>query len=388
MDPRDESFSWRRISRGPDLSLAQAGADAERMLADRRVVVVMLLFVTVAAMWVQFSFQPFVRNQLFVAGFALLYTLALRRLVHRHAGQAWIGFATSLGDVALVTLSLLSLAVGGRPDLALQSTVLFPLYYLVIVSTALRYDARITLVATLASLVVYPLLVLFIAHAADWLSPGGAPPPLDWSFQVGKMVMMAASGVVAVSLIDRSQRMSLLSTRDPLTGLLNRRFLDERLAEESERARRGEASFAVALVDVDRFKQLNDVHGHGTGDAVLRAVASVLTASFRATDIVARYGGDEFALLLPHARAEELHERFEAARQRVAAMSRAGGAGVAPLRLSLSVGLAVAPQDGDTPEALLQSADRRLYAAKAAGRDCVVGPEVGGPGQRAAQIAH
>jgi len=389
--PNAGAVGWRDLWRAPDLSLRQAGADAERMLAQRRVWVIAMLLPIVGAMWAQYSFDTTVRAMLAIATLALGESMVVRRLVERGVGPDWIGFASSVGDVVLVTACLVALALSGRPDLALRSTTVFPLYYLVIVSTALRYDARITVVATSASLLCYGGFLLHMARVTDVVATQGAEAPaLDWSFQFGKLVMIGAFGMVAVSLIERSRRMSLLSTRDALTGLLNRRFLGERLVEETERARRGEGSCALALVDVDYFKRTNDTHGHTVGDTVLREIGEALSGSFRATDVVARFGGDEFALLLPQARPEELFERFEAARLRVAALSQPGEGARPPRPVSLSIGYAVAPADGATPEGILEVADRRLYAAKAAGRNCVLGPELAARehGGRATSLPH
>jgi len=374
----DAAMGWRSLWSAPDLALRQAGADAEHMLARRRVWVIAMLFLAVAAMWAQHDFDRSVLAMLAAATIALGESLLVRSLVERGVGPHWIGFVSSSGDVVLVTGALFALAAAGRPDLSLRSTTIFPLYFLVIVSTALRYDARITALATGASLCGYAAFLIYVTRDGTGFAAtrGLDGPVFEWVQQVGKMVMIAAFGVVAASLIERSRRMSLLSTRDVLTGLLNRRFLGERLVEETERARRGEGPCALALVDVDHFKRTNDTHGHAAGDSVLREIAEALTGSFRATDVVARFGGDEFALLLPQAQPEELFERFEAARARVAALSKPADGGRPPRPVSLSIGFAVAPTDGATPEGILEAADRRLYAAKAAGRNCVLGPEL------------
>lgn len=388
--PATELSGWGGIWRGPDLALRQAGADAERMIAQRRIWAVGVFLVFVASLWAQFSSRDALVQGAVVMGLlALAQSLFVRRLVSRHAGQTWIGFASTLGDVALVTLGVMNPLLAHRFDQVLHNSTIFPLYYVVIFSTAMRYDTRITIAATLASLLSYTGILVFLAqHLASEAARGISVPELQWSFQVGKLALIAIVGILAVSLIERSQRMSLLSTRDPLTGLLNRRFLDERLLEESERARRGEGTFALALVDVDHFKRTNDGFGHAVGDAVLREIAAALALSFRATDVVARFGGDEFALLLPQARPEELFERFDAARQRVSALTRPAVGSLPPLHVSLSIGYAVSPGDADTPEALLEAADQRLYAAKAAGRNCVLGPELAsqhGDGRAAAR---
>ncbi len=161
-----------------------------------------------------------------------------------------------------------------------------------------------------------------------------------------------------------------LARRDPLTGLANRRAFEEALRREVARARRGGEPLAVAALDVDHFKRVNDAHGHAAGDAVLAAVAARAAGALRAGDLLARVGGEEFAALLPGAglaAAAEVAERIRAAL--AAAPVEAGGR---PLRVTASLGCAaLLPEDADGA-ALLARADARLYDAKRAGRDRVV----------------
>lgn len=161
-----------------------------------------------------------------------------------------------------------------------------------------------------------------------------------------------------------------LARRDPLTGLANRRAFEEALRREVARARRGGAPLAVAALDVDHFKRVNDAHGHPAGDAVLAAVAARAAAALRAGDLLARVGGEEFAALLPGAglpAAAEVAERIRAALAG-APVEAAGQA----LRVTVSLGCAaLAPEDADEA-ALLARADARLYDAKRSGRDRVV----------------
>jgi diguanylate cyclase (GGDEF)-like protein len=163
--------------------------------------------------------------------------------------------------------------------------------------------------------------------------------------------------------------LALASRRDPLTGLANRRAFDEELAREVARAARTGAPLAVVVLDVDRFKAVNDGHGHPAGDGVLREVATRAGAALRRGDLAARIGGEEFALLLPGA---DLAGAVElAGRVRAAVAARPIPAGAAALAVTVSLGCAaLAP--GEAPEALVARADARLYEAKRAGRDRVV----------------
>lgn len=164
------------------------------------------------------------------------------------------------------------------------------------------------------------------------------------------------------------EELARLARRDALTGLANRRALDDALAREVARAGRDAAPLAALLVDLDRFKRVNDLHGHAAGDAVLREVAARAAAALRAGDLLARMGGEELAALLPGADLAAAAEVGERVRARVAAEPvRAAGA---PLAVTVSVGCAaLAP--GEDGAALLARADAKLYEAKRAGRDRV-----------------
>ncbi len=171
-------------------------------------------------------------------------------------------------------------------------------------------------------------------------------------------------------LADQARELGELSRRDGLTGLLNRRHLDERLAEEFDRARRYGAPLSVALADVDLFKAVNDIHSHAVGDEVLRRIAGQLVTVLRKVDLVARYGGEEFALVFPET---QLPQALIACEKLRATIERTEWTEVAPaLRVTVSVG--VASGTGFTSwEGLLAAADAQLYEAKRRGRNQVSG---------------
>lgn len=157
--------------------------------------------------------------------------------------------------------------------------------------------------------------------------------------------------------------------RDPLTGLLNRRALDDRFAQEIEHSVQMGRPLALVLADLDHFKRINDTHGHVVGDTVLRDFGAVLCAGLRASDSVFRIGGEEFALLMPGADAAQASARVEALRERLAG-ERLGGLADA---VTFSAGVASTDAHGMTLDALLAAADGALYQAKARGRDrCLI----------------
>jgi diguanylate cyclase len=161
-----------------------------------------------------------------------------------------------------------------------------------------------------------------------------------------------------------------LAARDELTGLFNRRHMGELMAQHRAACQRAGDGFAVALVDLDHFKRINDTHGHAVGDKVLRAFAEQAGAAMRSTDIVGRWGGEEFLVIYPRSTAREAEQAAARLRERVAAVVVTTPCGQ-PLRFTVSIGLTehVPPESID---ALVERADRAMYRAKSQGRDRVV----------------
>jgi diguanylate cyclase (GGDEF)-like protein/PAS domain S-box-containing protein len=171
----------------------------------------------------------------------------------------------------------------------------------------------------------------------------------------------------AIGLRDAYRRQS---TRDPLTDLFNRRYMEETLTRELRRCLRARESLAVLALDLDHFKSINDDFGHEAGDAVLLAVAAVLTQHSRVSDVACRAGGEEFIVLLPGMSSEAATTRAEAIR---CAISRLRERRPEPAfaRLTVSAGVALHPEHGVEPSELLRAADEALYRAKRGGRDRV-----------------
>lgn len=165
------------------------------------------------------------------------------------------------------------------------------------------------------------------------------------------------------------ERLRLLAARDALTETLRRGRFFEVAREELARATRYERPLALAMLDLDLFKSINDRYGHRAGDAVLRAIAALMTRGLRGQDHIGRYGGDEFAVLLPETPLEAAREVLDRIRQAIAEM-RLDFEGT-ELRITVSVGV-VAVQTGEPFESALARADAALYRAKGAGRDLVV----------------
>lgn len=208
------------------------------------------------------------------------------------------------------------------------------------------------------------LLFLQRLQVAPDVSNGGAAleSKLQLAAALGEEISLALANL---KLRDTLRQQSI---RDPLTGLYNRRFLEEYLVHERVRATRKNRPLSVIMLDIDHFKRFNDTFGHDAGDAILRRMGLVLQGNVRGSDIACRIGGEEFALLLPEAPLPIAYQRAEnildtVRRLQIKHRGQVLGA------ITVSLGVAAFPKHGETPEALIRAADRALYQAKEGGRN-------------------
>jgi two-component system cell cycle response regulator len=190
-------------------------------------------------------------------------------------------------------------------------------------------------------------------------------------FHMEELVARVRAGCRIVELQKRllasNRQLEELARTDPLTGLRNRRTFDQEFITRFEHARRYQRPIAVAMIDIDHFKQTNDEHGHQTGDEVLQKVASVMRRCTRQSDLLARFGGEEFVIVLPETPLFEALQFAEKIRSSVAAQALPGD-----IRATVSIGIAAMPHTMfPSPESLLRAADEALYRAKESGRNRV-----------------
>lgn len=185
-----------------------------------------------------------------------------------------------------------------------------------------------------------------------------------------RQLLAALADMLSLALANLCLRMRLqeLSLRDPLTGLYNRRFMEEELERAINRSARDGKGLAIAMLDLDHFKQVNDVNGHDIGDAVLKAVTELMQDLRQGSDIACRYGGEEFVLVLTDIDIEGARARLERLRESIAALQVPHKGERLP-RVTLSIGLAHYPEHGEDPRSLLRVADLALYRAKDLGRN-------------------
>jgi diguanylate cyclase (GGDEF)-like protein len=188
-------------------------------------------------------------------------------------------------------------------------------------------------------------------------------------------VMTAEHIALALANLRLQETLRYQSIRDPLTGLFNRRFMQETLMREIRRAERNQLPVGVIMADLDHFKQFNDAFGHEAGDMLLRRLGEFLKTTIRGGDIACRFGGEEFVIILPEATLDNTYRRAEEIRGRVKELMVAYH-GQSLGTITSSFGVAVFPTHATSIEALLRAADRALYRAKAEGRDRVVAADV------------
>jgi diguanylate cyclase (GGDEF)-like protein len=177
---------------------------------------------------------------------------------------------------------------------------------------------------------------------------------------------LADSMSLALSNIALQEKLRTQSLRDPLTGLYNRRYMEDALDRYVSLAERTGGATSVVMIDLDNFKKLNDANGHAKGDAVLRDVAAQLVGGLRPSDVVSRYGGEELLVILPGCNLDDARTKAEMLRQRVEGLSDVHG-----IAISASFGVASVPETATSPADIIPRADAALYAAKEAGRNCV-----------------
>ncbi len=203
--------------------------------------------------------------------------------------------------------------------------------------------------------------VNFLAAAAAQAAMGY---PVPWAYVLVVFLIIGVMGVNATVLAGGQLRMRDLlrraATTDSLTGIANRHHFRSAFPSSLEEAIASGSPLAFMLVDVDHFKEINDRYGHPAGDDKLREIAAAMSDAMRASDLLARYGGDEFSVVAPRAMRADALALAERLRQ------AAAGCGA-----SVSIGVAIFPDDAQREDALIAAADRALYLAKEAGRDCV-----------------
>ena len=366
------SLFWSR----PDPVLAEAGVAGEFLVAKVRIGLATLLLLIPAIDSIFFRFdkkESIVGLSLTSATFLL--SLIVFFLISHEYNPSWMSFVTSAFDVSLVSAALAVFLFLNRPHTAVNSKVVFEGYFLAIGATSLRYDKRVCVTAGILAFAEYFGIAYFAATRWDLNSPAYAPYPygqFDWSVQISRLIIMLTASALSLALVARSQKLLQLATTDPLTGMHNRGYVDDRFAIELSRARRYGTPLTIAVIDADHFKLLNDTHGHASGDLVLQKIGETLRASFRQSDTAGRYGGEEFVVILPETDIETAQRKLEALRESIASTPIALATRGEKAHVTISAGLSSFPQDAEDASELFALADERMFQAKKEGRNRVV----------------
>jgi two-component system cell cycle response regulator len=255
---------WSDFARTPEPLLMDAGAAGEHLVARVRLWLAGLVFLIPAIDRLARPAEREVTIGLSFAAIGFLLAILAYRITRRKLYRPWIGLATGLLDVTLVSLALVSFLLIDQPHTTLNSRVVFPIYLLAIAASALRFDPRICAVTGLGAIVQY--LAVVIATVATHPNLAGSSDAVtygqfEWSDQISRLMLLAIAGILSTSIVLRTRRLQWLSARDALTDVINRSAFDDLLVREADRARRGGTGLMVLLVDLDRFGSFNETYG-------------------------------------------------------------------------------------------------------------------------------
>jgi diguanylate cyclase (GGDEF)-like protein len=368
MPLRDIAHRVRQaFSATPDQAIVRARAASERLVASVRLGIVLVLVIGNVVASVGGGNLTF--TALMSVG-SILYGSILFVFTRKTSAE-WVPWLVSTVDVTLASVIIGSFVAFGYPLAAVNNRVAYDWYFVAITLSVLRFDWRLCAFTTALAVSEFLGISWYISRHWDLstLSSESHGTFVPAQF-VNRLIMVVGNGVVGVAVAQWARYLRLLIGTDQLTGLLQRRPFFERIDEELQRADLTKTQLSVAIFDVDEFKRFNDQFGHVQGDRALQRIGEQLRNAVRTTDLVARYGGEEFVIAFPRMDVQLAMRRAEGLRVEVEGLKM----GDSEARLTISGGVASWPADGETFEQVLQRADERLYSAKAAGRNLVIGP--------------
>jgi diguanylate cyclase (GGDEF)-like protein len=346
---------------------AQGGSDVPTWAYDRVVRIASWGFITATLVIVAVSgLWPQTQDAIFVLlGLASLFVL----VVHDILPSSTLGNAKFVveGSVAITFATLLIMFTGR------ESSPFFFVFPLIVAGAALVVTDKVTL-----ALAAFATLGYLVALTVGQPGPIGRATIATVGINLTALILLAYVAMVIAREQRRARDAAIrLSTVDPLTGLFTRTFFFAAVDREIARSARSGRGFCLLMMDLDELKAINDKYGHFVGDRVLRGVGEVIRAGVRRIDTAARYGGDEFVVLLPETEGTGAYVLAEKIRLGAADLNLPGvGA-----RTSLSVGVVAYPDDGRTSDELMISADQAMYASKRSGKNRVMGIAVGSGGR-------
>jgi two-component system, cell cycle response regulator len=356
------------LSKPPNPIFRELGQDGELLLAKLRFGAALIYFfmpltnLLLGGHW-QESLFGFIG-----VGITVILSFLWLHMARQPQRPWWFGYASVTAEASAVTGVMILLALR-EPSSALNSFVVFCFYFLVITAAPLRHDVRVTFLAGIVCSIQYALLSIFLLwRGTDLQSEEYGTANASTSIQ--RVLLLLSGTFIAVIGSYRAQRSAHLTTLDPLTGLPNRNFLNQRLPEMIELAKKQNSTLTLALLNLDHFGEINRELRHQTGDRALRHCVEKIQQQLKKDEYMMRIEGDEFVLLLwqPVAQA---YERLDGIRKQLAASPFMPSADHEPRKITVSIGSACCPSEAGTVSELLKVADSRLQFAKQNGRNQV-----------------
>lgn len=361
-------YPWFEALQSPLAQTFEQDARHEATVNKWRVTLVLFLAVVPLSAVVGEGFLPENFIGFFAVGLALLYCLAVYLLLKRASFLPALKYVTVGLDATLVSAMLVAFMLAGRAIIATNSQVAFLAYFLVLAMIGRRYDVKVASFGGAVVVAEY-ILVILIGYLFFDVPDLPADPlygSFSWPSQFGRAILLVLCSMIMVTTVRSDRDLRELSIRDSLLGIFNRRYFEDVLALVFRTSRQQGNPMTVVMLDVDHFKEYNDRFGHLRGDRVLVAISDFLVRNLRRNDVLARYGGDEFVLLLMETPPEGAGVTLGRLQNQMKRWLRdAVEESDTPITLSFGVATLAA---ADTHHVqLLNRADRHLYQAKTAG---------------------
>jgi diguanylate cyclase (GGDEF)-like protein len=305
---------------------------------------------------------------------AAVFSASEVEVQRRSRGIALLPVVAGLVYGAAVSAVFALVLLADSPGIWQRHTTVFLIFPLLVFATGLRGDPRLCIATGLFG----SLGFLAVVATAPSISAGDPDKAAVLAHQLDatnlgiQLLILLCTTVFGAANAGRERTLRRIAHCDALTGLIGARAFERCLEREAQRCVRSGQALTIALVDLDRFRQLNDAHGHAFGDAILRWVSDLLRESVRTTDLIARLSGERFCVAFLDSEHPALVGRLEALRREVSEVEIRRTGWPEPVRLTLSAGLARFPREGMHVEEVMAVALERLHSAKRAGRDRVV----------------
>lgn len=354
--------------------LLDASASSEKLIALLRIFI--YLFISLVPFSLYFFFNDN-RAEVFISIVTAFIAIILATIIYiavtrniKIPGLLWL---ITISDISLISFVLLLLAIYSNPLVATNSLIVWQMYGLVILATTLRLNVRITIWCGIICISQYTLLVLYLFFSWDLTDPKFNSEDygrFSWSIQIGRVIVLALTTIIATGFVSRSRRLVVFSGTDSLTGLKNRAYFEYEFANSVKESVTSLKPLTLLFLDLDDFKMINDKYGHRTGDRALQAFADILNDNMSELQLAARWGGEEFVLMLPDTVKEEAVEKLEHINSVLQKQLDVGEE--QQINIRFCAGVVECPSEGQDVHELISMADDRMLRAKRQGKNRVI----------------